>query len=252
MTDVVSLPLAGYGFLAGQTHPFSQGIACLGGYVLTRVRFRTPPPLAEGLARAASFIQAQGRPLSALAACELRSPAQMSLSDFAAFNRQYVDLLRANGFPSEAPFPMARSNVAPVYAPPATNTLFAFTFAAATDKAHASARSDFLISGKAEIVEGPSRGIVAEGDASGAGTEKKASYVLEGLRERVQQLGCNWADITGIQAYTARTIEPVLPLLHRLGLAAVGLTLHPAYPPVAPYEFEADVRSVSLERALSA
>src|ERR1700735_4839775 len=98
MTDIVSLPLAGYAFLKGGSHPFSSGVAASKGYALTRVRFRTPPPLAEGLARAASFIQAQGRPLAALAACELRSPAQMSLSDFAAFNRHYVELLKANGF----------------------------------------------------------------------------------------------------------------------------------------------------------
>jgi hypothetical protein len=26
--------------------------------------------------------------------------------------------------------------------------------------------------------------------------------------------------------------------------------LHPAYPPVAPYEFEVDVRSASVERVL--
>jgi hypothetical protein len=249
-TDIVSLPLAGYAFLKGQAHPFSQGVACLKGYGLTRVRFRAPLPLAQGLARAASFIQAQGRPLSALAACELRSPAQMSLSDFAVFNRQYVELLHANGFPAEAPFPMARSNVAPIYAPPATNTLYAFTYAAATDEAGAPPRADFLISGKAELIDGPTRGIVAEGDASPAGTEKKASYVFEGLRERVKQLGCSWTDITGIQSYTTRPIEPILPLLQRLGLAHVGLTLHPAHPPVAPYEFEVDVRSVGVERVL--
>ncbi|HEV8014923.1 MAG TPA: hypothetical protein VGP48_05300 [Stellaceae bacterium] len=249
-TDIVSLPLAGYAFLKGQAHPFSQGVACLAGHVLTRVRFITPPPLAEGLARAASFITAQGRPLAALAACELRSPAQMSPSDFAAFNRHYVELLRANGFPSEAPFTMARSNVAPIHAAPSTNTLFAFTYAAAADKADAAARRDFLISGKAEIIDGPSRGIVAAGDASAAGTEKKASYVLEGLRARVQLLGCNWTDISGIQIYTARAVEPVLPLLHRLGLAPVGLTLHPAHPPVAPAELEIDLRSVGVERLL--
>jgi hypothetical protein len=249
-TDIVSLPLAGYAFLKGQAHPFSQGVACLDGHALTRMRFTAPLPLAEGLARAASFITAQGRPLAALAACELRSPAQMSPSDFAAFNRQYVELLRANGFPSEAPFPMARSNVAPIHAAPATNTLFAFTYAAATGTADTPPRRDFLISGKAEIVDGPSRGIVAAADASAAGTEKKASYVLEGLRARVELLGCAWTDISGIQIYTARAVEPVLPLLHRLGLAPIGLTVHPAHPPVAPAELEIDVRSVGVERLL--
>jgi len=246
MADIVSSPQGGYSFIKGGMHPFSGGVACAPGHALTRVRFRTALPLAEGLARAASFIKAQGRPLAALAACELRSPAQMSLADFAAFNKQYVEVLKANGFPAEAPFPMARSNVAPTLAPPSTNTLYAFTFSTTSE---ATARPDFLISGKAEIIDEP-RSVIAEGDPSPAGTEKKANYVFEQLRIRVEEIGCQWSDVTGIQIYTPRSLDPVLPLLKKIGLAHVGVTLHPAYPPVAPYEFEVDVRSVSVERVL--
>jgi hypothetical protein len=247
MPEIISSPQGGYSFLKGGMHPFSGGVACQKGHALMRVRFRTPQPLAEGLAEAASFIKAQNRPLAALAACELRSPAPMSLADFAAFNRHYVELLKTSGFPAEAPFPMARSNVAPTLAPPSTNTLFAFTFAIAA--AEAPARKDFLISGKAEIIDEP-RTVIAEGDPSPAGTEKKASYVFEQLRIRVAELDCRWEDITGVQIYTPRSLDPVVPLLKRIGLGQVGVTLHPAYPPVAPYEFEVDVRSVSVERVL--
>ncbi|HEX4191613.1 MAG TPA: hypothetical protein VHY80_00885, partial [Stellaceae bacterium] len=168
-------------------------------------------------------------------------------ADFAAFNRVYVEQLKANGFPAEAPFPMARSNVAPTLAPPSTNTLFAFTYSSATTDAQP--HPDFLISGKAEIIDEP-RQVIAEGDPSSAGTEKKASYVFEQLKLRVEELGCHWSDITGVQIYTPRALDPVLPLLKRFGLANVGVTLHPAFPPVAPYEFEVDVRSVSVERVL--
>jgi hypothetical protein len=250
MSDVIASPEAGYAFIAGQAHPFSLGVASLKGHALTRVRFRAALPLAEGLARAASFIQAQGRPLTALAACELRSPAQMTLTEFAAFNRHYVELLHANGFPCAAPFPVARSNVAPTLDPPAANTLFAFTYAA--PDARANARPDFLISGKAELDVDSNgiRRVIAEGDPSAEGTEKKAAFVFEGLRHRVQELGGDWRDVTGIQIYTTRPIEPVLPLLPRFGLADVGLTLHSAYPPVAPCAFETDVRSVSSENVI--
>jgi hypothetical protein len=247
MTDIIASPQGGYRFLKGGMHPFSGGVACDKGHALTRVCFRTPLPLAEGLAKAASFIKAQGRPLAALAACELRSPAQMSLADFAAFNRQYVEQLKANGFPSQAPFPMARSNVAPTLAPPSTNTLFAFTYA--TTGGETSPRPDFLISGKAEIIDEP-RQVIAEGDPSPAGTEKKATYVFEQLRIRVEELGCQWDDITGVQIYTPRSLDPVVPLLKRFGLTHVGVTLHPAFPPVAPYEFEVDLRSVAIERVI--
>jgi hypothetical protein len=246
MTDIITSP-GDYSFLKGGMHPFSGGVVCQKGHALTRVHFRAPLPLAEGLAKAAAFIKAQNRPLAALAACELRSPAQMSLADFAAFNRVYVEQLKANGFPSEAPFPMARSNVAPTLAPPSTNTLFAFTYTTATSEAQA--HPDFLISGKAEIIDEP-REVIAEGDPSPAGTAKKASYVFAQLQLRVEELGCPWSDITGIQIYTPRPLDPVLPILKRMGLANVGVTLHPAFPPVAPYEFEVDVRSVSVERTI--
>ena len=248
MTEVISLPQAGYAFLKGGGHPFSGGVACLKGYTLTRVRFRTPPALAEGLARAASFIEAKGRPRAALAACELRSPKQMSVAEFAAFNKQYVELLGANGFPAAAPFPMARSNVAPIYDAPSTNTLFAFTYAAAAAGADAQGRTDFLISGKAELID-ETRSVVGEGD-SPAATEKKAAHVLDALRGRVDELRCRWGDVSGIQIYTARAIEPALPVLQRFGLANVGISLNPATPPVTPLEFEVDVRAVSAERML--
>lgn len=249
MTDIVSLPQAGYAFLKGQGNPFSGGIACLGGYALARVRWRRPLPLAEGLARAAALIRAEGRPLAALAACELRSPAPMLPADFAAFNRHYVELLKANGFSAEAPIPMARSNVAPTADPPATNTLFAFTYTIAEGDAGAPLRPDFLISGRAELVDG-SRTVIAADDASPAGTEKKAVYVFEQLRARVEALGGAWDDITAVQIYTARALDPVLPLLGRLGLAALGITWHPAHPPVVPLEFEVDLRAVGIERAI--
>lgn len=247
MTEIIASPQGGYSFLKGGMHPFSGGVACHKGHALTRVRFRAPLPLAEGLVKAAAFIKAQNRPLSALAACELRSPAPMSLAEFAAFNRIYVEQLKANGFPAEAPFPMARSNVAPTLVPPSTNTLFAFTYTMTA--AETQTRPDFLISGAAEIMDEP-RTVIAEGDPSPAATEKKASYVFEQLRIRVEGLGCQWSDVTGVQIYTPRSLDPVVPLLKKIGLAHVGVTLHPAFPPVAPCEFEVDVRSVGVERVL--
>jgi hypothetical protein len=248
MSDPISRPDGGYTFLEGGENPFSLGVACLPGHALTRVRFRKPPPLAEGLARAAAHIRAQGRPLAAIAACELRSPAQMSSADFTAFNQDYVEMLRANGFPAEPPFPLARSNVAVYIDPPPAHTLFAFTYTIAASGA-TSAR-DYLISGMPDSIKGPVRTRVADGDSSPAGTEKKAIHVFDGLRERVRELGVAWSDITGVQSYTARAIEPVVKLLSRYGLSHVGLTAHPALPPVQLSEFEADVRAVSVEKVI--
>jgi hypothetical protein len=178
----------------------------------------------------------------------LRSAVQMSSADFTAFNQSYVEMLRANGFPAEPPFPLARSNVAMYIDPPAAHTLFAFTYTTAASGA-TSAR-DYLISGMPDSIKGPVRTRVADGDPSPAGTEKKAAHVFDGLRERVRDLGGGWSDITGIQSYTARAIEPVQKLLSKYGLSHVGLQAHPALPPVLLSEFEADVRAVSVERVI--
>lgn len=146
----------GFIYLPGSTNPFSNGIAALPGYGLHRVRLLRNPPLAEGLAFAAKFLAARGRPPAAFAACELRSPAPMTREDFRAFGDRYSGLLRANGFGAESAFPVGRSNMAPLFNPPATNTLFAFTFAVPTGE---SAGSNFVISGKPENTEDPPRSL---------------------------------------------------------------------------------------------
>ena len=72
---------------------FSSGVAALPGHEIVRVRFSEPLPLADGFARAAELIRAEGRPLTAFCACELRSPAAFSEAGFRAFNEHYVKTL---------------------------------------------------------------------------------------------------------------------------------------------------------------
>lgn len=249
MNDVVAVNEGGYGYLPGGATPFSNGVVALPGHMLTRVRFRRPLPLAEGLAWAASFISGQERPLSSLAACELRAPAPLSRQDFGAFNGQYTESLRANGFSASGPYPIARSNMAPLFSPPGTNTLFAFTFAAPADAAADGSRSDFLISGKPESLNGPPY-VLAAGATSPAAMALKAHYVVEQLQARVRELGADWDAITGAQAYTIHSLDGVMDALRSSGLGNVGLALFPAYPPVIGLDFEIDVRSISVERAV--
>ena len=66
---------------------YSGGVAAEPGYRLERVRFQRPVPLAEGFRRIEKFITEAGRPLTAFAACELRSPAPFTEAGFIAFNR---------------------------------------------------------------------------------------------------------------------------------------------------------------------
>ena len=249
MNSIVANRQAGFAYLPGDPYPFSNGVVALDGHALTRVRLRKPLPLAEGLAFAASFIAAQGRPLASMAACELRSPAALSPTDFVSFNANYVGLLRANGFGAETGFPVGRSNMAPLFSPPATNVLFAFTYTVLGNTDGNASGPDFLISGKPEIADDPP-GIVAPGDVSPAGMAIKASHVIVELERRVQALGGRWTDITGAQAYTIHSLDSVMDILRSSGLAGVGLSLFPAYPPVVGLDFEIDVRSIGTERAV--
>jgi hypothetical protein len=234
---------AGFSYLPGAGNPFSSGVAALAGHAFIRVRLRGHIPLAQGLAQAAAFLSQRGLPAQAFAACELRAPAPMGRPEFQAFNTVYAGLLRQHGFADGETFAVARSNMAPLFDPPATPSLFAFTFAAPCD---GPGGRDFVISGKPENADTPS-GIIAPGDVSPSGMAEKADYVLDQLQRWTAELGADWSDITGAQAYTIRSLDGVIDILRARGLAAPGLTLYPAYPPIDWCEFEIDVRAVSTE-----
>lgn len=242
----LAVPEGGFAYLPGSTNPFSNGVVALAGHALTRVRLRKALPLAQGLEFAAAYLARRNRPSAAFAACELRSPAPMTREDFRAFGATYTSQLRANGFGAESAFPVGRSNMAPLFDPPIANMLFAFTFAAPTESAGG---SDFVISGKPENTENPP-GITASGDTSPQGMKAKAGFVIDALRQRVTALGCRWSDITGAQAYTVYSLDPVMEELRAASLTSTGLTLFPAYPPVIGLDFEIDVRSVGNELAV--
>ncbi len=250
MSTRVDFTPGGFMYLSGGAFPFSSGIAAAESYVLTRVRFRTPQPLAEGLAIAANFLETQNRPLGSLAACELRSPAPFpGMQQFVEFNHEYRELLRANGFGADDAFPIARSNLAPLFDPPATTTLFAFTYTLRADFGSGAASRDFVISGMPEL-SGDPPAVVAPGDTSAAGLAQKAATVVAALRRRVAELDAHWSRLTATQIYSVHSFDAVREVLCANGLPGSGITVFPAYPPITGLDFEADVRAVSLERVL--
>lgn len=245
-TRAIPCTPGGYRFVPGRQ--FSGGVAAEPGFALRRLRFREPLPLAQGLAAARAILAAAGRPPEALAACELRSPLPLPIADFVAFNERYLAALGAEGFAAQPPYPIGRSNLAPILAPPAEVVLFAITF---TVPAEAAGGVDFFISGKPENKAAPSfeEGIVGGADVSPAGLRVKAEYVMGELRARMAELGVDEHRITGAQAYTIHPLEPVLEMVTgHLPLAWGGLTLVPAHPPVTGLAFEVDLRSISEER----
>ncbi len=229
---------------------YSSGVAALTGYALRRVRFHDPVPLDEGFRRIAEIIQSAERPLTAFAACELRSPAPWDDAGFRAFNERYVGTLRDWGIYDGNTNPVARSNVCPERDPPSETCFYAFSFTAPSQEA----RPSFVIAGSGEAKEGsgPYRErAVAFGDLSERGLREKARHVLGEMESRLAAFGLSWKDTTATQLYTVYD-----PHAHfgdeivRRGAARGGLTWHFCRPPVQGLDYEMDCRGVADERVV--
>lgn len=241
--------LGGYRYIPG-VFQYSGGVTALPGYEIQRVRFRTPVPLALGFERIAHWIRAEGRPLTAFCACELRSPAPFSEDGFRAFNKIYVVTLGEWGLFDGTVNPVARSNVCPEIAPPGEPSFHAFSYTVDVPDAPPS----FVISGSGEAREGGATYIertIRRGEVSGDAMREKACFVLDEMGRRLTAFGFGWADTTASQVYTVRNLYPFLgDEIVRRGAAHAGLAWHFARPPVRELEFEMDCRGVCVERVV--
>ena len=237
----------GYAYIPG-VFQYSGGVVALPGFRLERVRFAQPVPLAHGFTRIAAYIEAAGRPLTAFAACELRSPAPFTEAGFIAFNRVYVGTLGEWGLFKDETNPVARSNVCPELDPPTEPCFHAFSFTVEA----AGAPPSFVIAGSGEAPEGKgSYGdfIVARGDVSPAGMRKKAVAVLGEMERRLGLVGAAWRDTTAAQLYSVYDPHPFLgDELVKRGAMRHGLTWHFCRPPVVELDYEMDCRGVAIER----
>jgi hypothetical protein len=229
---------------------YSAGVAAALGYEIRRVRFREPVPLARGFERAGARIAAAGRPLTALCACELRSPAPFTEDGFRAFNESYVTTLAQWGLFDGRINPVARSNVCPEIDPPSEPSFHAFAFTVAAPQATPS----FVIAGSGEAPEG--RGnyadhIVRRGETGADAMREKARFVLAEMERRLGLLGFAWSNTTATQVYTVRDLHPFLAEeIVRRGAARAGLTWHFTRPPVRELEFEMDCRAIAHEQVI--
>ena len=236
------LPSAGFAFLS-TNRVFSSGVVALEGHAFRRITLTNPLPMEAGLQFAAQTIQRAGRPPEALCGCELRMPCRLTREAFSVFNRRYIAALQDAGFPTLPVNPAARTNMAPLVDPPAEAVLAAFTFTVP----FAGRTRDFLISGKPELATAPDR-VIAPRDSSPTGVQAKADFVFAALRDTVRELQVRWSDATAAQIYTRHP----LPWID----APPALVTHiPGDPPVlgpenVPFEFEADVRSITFEETV--
>jgi hypothetical protein len=249
MIETVETAKGGYKFMPGVSQ-YSAGVAALPGFTLERVRFSKPVPLRQGFDRIAQTLKDANRPLSAFAACELRSPAPFTESGFVKFNELYTSTLKSWGLMPDGVNPVARSNVCPKLNPPLEPSFHAFAYAVPA----AAGPTSFIIAGSGEAPEGKGNygdHAVRLGDVSLAAMTEKARWVLGEMERRMSAFGADWTKVTATQLYTVHDIYPFIESeLGRRGIFEQGLTWYLHRPPVQDLEYEMDCRRVQIERVI--
>ena len=252
MTKSIVFKAGDYRYLPA-VFQYSAGVAAEPGYVLEQARFLKPLPLSEAYRAVEKHLERLGRPSTAFAHCELRTPQQFDDQGFIEFNREYVKTLEnwgiyqpegktAEGTPLAAINPVARTNVCPQYFKPNAMAMFAFTYTLPTD----SGMRSFMLSGGGEARQGsePYRErIAAFGDTSAAGLRTKLDVVLREMSERLRSLGFGWDDVTTAHLYSVQDMGALVgEVLAKHGHIPGGITWHCARPPVSGLEVEMDLR----------
>jgi hypothetical protein len=242
-------PAGNYHFIPA-VFQYSSGAAANPGYEVERVRFDKMPPLAEGFALIAKYIQDAGRPLTSFCACELRSPGAFTEDGFLKFNQHYVKTLAEWGLFDGTTNPVARSNVCPEIDPPAEPSFYAFSFT----RPSGNTTPSFVIAGGAESRDAPGtypERTVRYRDLSPDGLKEKVRFTVGSMESRLAAFGFGWKDTTAAQAYSVHDFHPVIAdELVRRGVMRSGLTWHFARPPVIDLEYEMDCRRVTRETVI--
>lgn len=254
----VSHPQGGYRYVPG-IEPYSGGVRAEQGHRISHFTFRRPPAWEVGFGRIDRVLSEHGRPPSALCSVELRCPRPHSFEGFGEFNRRYRETLADRGLLLDGGVnPVARTNVAPVVAPPAETTLYGFGFTVAGDDGPAGEveAPSFVIAGAGDLRDQSdltADAIVRAGERWIDAGAERAQVVLDEMEARMAPLGVDWTDASMVDVYAAEPIHQVLApvVLDRMGEAAVhGVHWHLAAPPVAGLTFEMDLRGGVTERWL--
>ena len=250
MADAIVFAPGGYRY-SPAVFQYSGGVAAEAGYEIERARFMKPLPLAEAFAAVEAHLRTIGRPTTAFAQCELRSPAPFTDQGFSDFNKQYVTTLERWGIFKDGVNPVARTNVCPVYDVPAEVSMQAFSY---TVPAAGGRRRTFAISGGGDARGGSApyrERVVRFGDTSAEGLREKVVFVIEEMEARLKALGFGWPDAVSTQAYTVQNIGHLVgEELARRGAIAGGLVWYYVRPPVIGLEYEMDVQGAARELVL--
>jgi hypothetical protein len=254
MPDIIVFEPGNYRYIRG-VFQYSGGVAAQPGYAIERAQFLQPLAMQAAFTAVEAHLKRIGRPLTAFAACELRSPAQFTEEGFFAFNKAYVATLARWGIYREGDErlnPVARTNVCPVYGAPAAPVMAAFSYTVPATALPA--RGTFVIAGGGDArAHGASyrERIVRLGDTSPEGLRDKVLFVAGEMERRLGLLGFTWADAVCTNAYTVQNIGHLVgEVLAARGACGSGLTWHYARPPVIDLEFEMDVHGAARDIVL--
>jgi hypothetical protein len=252
MSAMARFDPGGYSYLRGGFQ-YSFAVMADPGWEIERVRFSRPVALDRGFELIEKHIASCGRPIAALCACELRSPAPLADQDFIAFNRAYVGPLARWGIFRDDINPVTRCNLCPEIDPPQVPSFYAFAY---TVPRQSSPRASFATGGAADCPDGKvdyQAHIIRPGDISVDGLRAKLRFALGDLEERLGIMNVSWADVTHTRLYTVRDIHPLVAeeFVHR-GAMPGGLTWHYCRPPVKNLELEVDTRGVARQVMIEA
>jgi hypothetical protein len=166
---------------------------------------------------------------------QIPNTAPLTADGFSAFNRVYVERLRALGLTVGDLMPAARTNVAAVGAGVPAPSLFGFSYTAEGGRG----RPAFVLSGAPE--EAPGDGVTMLRSMMGV------------LSARLDTMGVSWEDATAVQLYGVDDVQALLVehVLGRLGPAAThGIRWFPSRPPIESLHLEIDARSAGVELIL--
>src|SRR5271165_4994254 len=188
---------------------YSSGVVAREGYEIVHATFRRPAPLKAGFQAIDEHLSSLKLKKTALCAVELRLPRPLSLEDFGAFNAGYIDTLKSWGIMLAGGVnPVARTNVAPIAAPPTEPAFHGFSYVTKSPLR----QKTFVVAGSGEIGDlGKYPGdLVRRGDTSAAGIAEKSRYVMGVMEKRLRDLGVGWPDVTTIDLYTANELSKAL------------------------------------------
>ncbi|MGS0896969.1 2-amino-5-chloromuconate deaminase CnbZ [Burkholderia stagnalis] len=232
---------------------YSAAVMAEPAYAFERVQFEHPVALEAAFERIRRHLERAGRPLTALCACELRSPLAMTEEVFTSFNRDYVQILSAWGIYKDGVNPLARCNLIPERNVPPAPSIHAFSYTVpASDVAR---DPDFATSGAAECPDRPGYrdNIVRIGETTPDALHEKLCYALGDLESRFACMDLTWRDVQRMNLYTVHNLQHAVndELAVRRALSA-GVTWHCVRPPVLDIEIEIDASRISRQILLPA